>query len=181
MRRVALPTALLVALALLAGCTAGPAGTATTTDTMTTPDGGPADCNPADRETVDPYRDDVEPSDLPDHPATLNRSSVRAYVVAYEQAYARNGHLGRGSTRVSTSVSDVRVEETDGGWVVRLTSRTNTWAAGTDTSDGTPTEVHGDGARLPVLYEMADDRLVRAEGDYGETPAPGDGTTLECL
>lgn len=168
---------LAVGVVVLAGCTAGPLGT----DEPPSPTESPAGtCTEHQRETVDPYRDAVEPSELPERPDTLTRASVRDYVVAYERAYARNGRLERISTEVSTNVQDVSVSQTGNGWVVRLTSQTNTWAAGTDTADGTPTVVHGDGAELPVAYLLTDDRLVRSVGDYGETPSPSHGRVVEC-
>lgn len=174
--------ALLVAVVAVAGCTGGPTGP-TTTETETSPTDSPTmtTCNEVPRGTVDPYRDDVNPTPLPDRPDALNESSVHDYVVAYEEAYARNGRLRADSTRVSVSVFDVRVNETGDGWVVRLTSRTNTWAQGTDTSDGTPTVVHGDGAHIPVVYELTDERLTRGEGDYNQTPSPTVGETVECF
>lgn len=175
-----LVTVVAVLLVLLAGCTGTLPGTAEEPSPTSTTADRPGDCSESARTTVDPYRDDVEPSPLPDRPTTLNRSSVEAYVVAYEEAYARNGALRAESTQVSTVVGNVRVEETADGWTVHLTSRTNTWVRGTDTGDGTPTEVHGDGPRVPVVYRLTDDRLVRAEGEYGETPSAAGGATVEC-
>ncbi|WP_255195868.1 hypothetical protein [Halorarius litoreus] len=173
---------LATALVLLAGCTAGPVGTSESPTKSPTPTVSPTTtCTDHQRETVDPVRDEVAPSDLPDRPGTLNQSTVRAYVVAYEEAYARNGRLSRISTRVTTNVGDVRVTETADGWRVRLNSQTNTWAAGTETADGTPTVIHGDGPRVPVTYWLTDGRLVRATADYDETPTRQSGRVVQCF
>lgn len=192
MRRSALLTVSLLVVVLFAGCTSaiGPAGTGSPDGTpdatpTETPDVTPMPnetCEAVDQQTADPYREDVEPSEFPDPPATWNDSSVEAYVTAFEESYSRNAALSEISTRVSTHVSDVSVTETDRGWEVSLTSRTNTWAAGTDTAEGTPTVVHGDGARIPVTYHVTDEGLYRLESDYGETPDPDAlGTPVACF
>ena len=82
---------------------------------------------------------------------------------------------------MTVNAHDVRVERTDDGWVVRLTSQTNTWAQGRSEGTETATVVHGDGAVIPVAYRVTDDRVVRAEGDYETTPDPSSGEILECL
>lgn len=160
-------TALLLALALTASClTALDDGTgATPTDTAA------ENCTPVDRHTVDPDRDSVEPSELPDRPPTWNESSVRAYVVAFEKAYARNGALAETSTRVEVAVTDVSVSTVDGTWVVRLTSRTNTWAQGRPDGNRTATPVHGDGPYVPVVYHLTDSGLYRTEDVDAGSPS----------
>lgn len=161
--------ALLLALALTAaGCLTALDDGAGATPTDTTME----DCTPADRTTVDPYRDSVEPSALPDRPATLNESSVRAYVVAFESAYARNGALAEHSTRVEVSVTDVSVSKAGDTWVVSLTSRTDTWAQGRPEGNQTATPVHGDGPYVPVVYHLTDGGLSRIEdADTGSPSA----------
>lgn len=180
-------TALLVALAValpLAGCTTTLNGGGTPAHTT-----APSDCTPQVRETVDPVRDGVDPSAFPDRPATWNESSVRSYVVAFEEAYARNGALRETSTRVEVSVTDVSVSETDGAWVVHLASQTNTWAKSVDAGTATPTVVHGDGARVPVVYHLTDRGLYRREAAMGGTPSasatrttrPERGVAVACF
>lgn len=41
--------------------------------------------------------------------------------------------------------------------------------------------VHGNGAYIPVVYELTDERLTRGEGDYNQTPSPTVGKTVECF
>jgi hypothetical protein len=196
------PTVLLVALLVFAGCTTalGPSGAGTGSPTTTPvpppsatptadPSATPGECEAVEQRTVDPFRDDVEPSEFLDPPAAWNRSSVERYVVAFEEAYARNGALREESTRVDVLVAEVSVERRDGAWVVDLVSRTNTWAQGRATGTATATVVHGDGARVPVTYRLTDRALYREEGRVGGTPsgsaastrAPRDGRTVRCF
>lgn len=160
-------TALLLALTA-AGCLTALDDGAGVTPTDTTPES----CTPVDRTTVDPYRDSVEPSALPDRPATWNESSVRAYVVAFERAYARNGALAEHSTQVEVSVTDVSVSKAGDTWVVSLTSQTNTWAQGRPDGNKTATPVHGDGPYVPVVCHLTDSGLYRTEdADTGSPSA----------
>lgn len=186
MRR-ALPLLALVGLLLTAGCLSavGPGSpTAETPDTETptsypTPTG---DCDPVEQQTVDPYRDDVEPSGLPDRPDELTAGSVETYVSRFEQAFARNQRLSKESTRVNTMVTVENVTERNGTWVVDVVSRTNTWAQGTESADGTATVVHGDGARIHVRYHVTDEGLYRLELGYDETPVAGEhGRAVACV
>jgi len=183
------PIVLSALLLVTAGCLGG-VGPGTSTETArpsdhatpsTSPTPSAVACEEAPHETVDPYREEVTPSDHPEPPSAWTESSVREYVVAYEEAYARNRQLREDSTRVTVNAHDVRVERTDDGWVVRLTSQTNTWAQGRSEGTETATVVHGDGAMIPVAYRVTDDRVVRAEGDYETTPDPASGEILECL
>lgn len=187
MRR-ALPAVALVGLLLVAGCLSavGP-GTQTpespdSTETPTpypTPSG---ECEAYEPETVDPYRDDVEPSDLPHRPDELTAASVEAYVSGFEKAFARNRRLSKESTQVNTMVTVENVTDRNGTWVVDVVSRTNTWAQGTDTSAGTPTVVHGDGARIHVRYHLTEEGLYRKEVGYDETPVAGEyGRAVACF
>lgn len=200
--RPALLTALLAGMLVLAGCTAAPGsggdGTGTPTLTPATPptdtpagtataSSTPGECEAVEQRTVDPFRDDVEPSEFPDPPAAWNRSSVERYVVGFEAAYARNGALREESREVNVLVAEVSVERRDGAWVVDLVSRTNTWAQGRATGTATATVVHGDGARIPVAYRLTDRGLYRAERDIGQppsgtpTPTPGGWTPVACF
>lgn len=188
MRRLALLVPLTVLL-VTAGCLGG-VGPGTSTDSTSTSDptspttsstATPGECEEVQRQTADPFREEVTPSDHPEPPDEWTERSVREYVVAYEEAYARNQQLDESSTRVTVNVHDVRVERTDDGWVVRLTSQTNTWARGSPDGTETATLVHGDGAMIPVAYLVTDDRLRRSQGGIEETPDPTTGTTLECL
>lgn len=187
MRR-ALPLVALAGLLVLAGCLSavGPGSpTPATPDGTDTPTPHPTpsgDCDAVEQETVDPYRDDVEPSEFPEHPAELTAESVEAYVSAYETAYARNAALSEDSTEVNTLVEVENVTERNGTWVVDLVSRTNTWAQGTESGTATATVVHGDGARIHVRYHLTDEGLYRLELGYDETPQPGAyGQAVACF
>jgi hypothetical protein len=187
MRR-ALPLVTLASLLVLAGCLSpvGPGSptpeTPARTETPTpypTPTG---ECDAVERQTVDPFRDDVEPSDLPERPSNLTAGSVETYVAEFEEAYARNGALSAGSTQVNTLVTVEDVSDRDGAWVVDLVSRTNTWAQGTASGTATATVVHGDGARIPVRYHLTSEGLYRQELGYDETPQPGRfGRPVTCF
>lgn len=187
---------------VLAGCTAAPrsGGERTRTSTLTpvvpptdTPTGTPTDtsgeCEAVAQHPVDPFREDVEPSELPEPPAEWNRSSVERYVVAFEEAYARNEALRTDSTRVEVTVGEVSVERRDEAWVVDLVSRTNTWAQGRATGTATATVVHGDGARIPVTYRLTDRALFRKAGTVAGTPSsdttpraePWSGPAVACF
>lgn len=177
--------ALLVAVAL-AGCVSGlpgagspasPAGSPSGTPTAT-----PTECTEQRQTPVDPVREDVTPSTYPDRPATWNESTVRTYVVAFEEAWSRNRHLRPETKRVTVGVWDVSVVATDDGYRVRLTSQTNTWYGGPAEGNRTATVVHGDGPHLSVAYHLTEDRLVRTEGGR-ETPTvgPGTGRTVRCF
>ena len=185
-RRQVAPTVVLAVSLVLAGCVAIPGGGGSETpggapsETWTlTPT--PGECDAVERNPVDPFREDVEPSELPDPPEVWNRSSVERYVVAFEEAYSRNEALRTTSTRVEVIVGDVSVERSDGEWVVELTSRTNTWAQGRGTGTATATVVHGDGANVPVTYRLTDRALYREEGRVGGTPSSSVTTAPERL
>jgi len=203
-RRRPLLTVLLAVMFVLAGCIAAPGsggdGTGTPTLTPVTPPTGsppdrptptatstPGECEAVERGTVDPFREDVTPSEYPEPPEEWNRSSVERYVVAFEAAWARNGALREDSTEVNVLVAEVSVERRDEAWVVDLVSRTNTWAQGRATGTATATVVHGDGARIPVTYRLTDRALYRIERDVGEppsgtpTPTPGGWTPVACF
>lgn len=188
----------LLAVLLLAGCTAAPGsegeatGSPTPARTATpalTPTETPGECVAVAPATVDPVREGVEPSERPDPPREWNRSSVERYVVAFEEAYSRNAALRRDTREVTVVVGDVAVERRDGAWMVDLVSRTNTWVQGRASGTGTATVVHGDGASVPVTYRVTDRALYREEGRIGGTPsasgAPTDGardwTTVACF
>ncbi len=178
-RRRGILLAVLAVTVTIAGCSAlvgGPTPTPTTED-----------CTPDEQHVVDPFRESVEPSEFPEPPDQWTASSVEAYVVGVEKAYSRNDALRHESTRVTVSVSSVQVVREGESWVIQLTSRTNTWAAGTATGSGTPTVIHGDGALVPVVYRLTDRALYRTEGDVGgnpsattEPPTPT-GRTLVCF
>ncbi len=139
-------------------------------------------CTEDRQSPTDPIRDNVEPSPYPDRPETWDESSVRSYVVAFEQAWSRNQELYPKTKRVTVIVSDVTVTATESGYRVRLTSRTNTWYGGPAEGNQTATIVHGDGAAIPVVYTVTEDRLVRAEDNFGATPTAGlrSGRTVRC-
>jgi hypothetical protein len=186
----------LAALVVLGGCISAPSGgpatdasspqgthdpTGTIGTDATSPGTVPTgECDPVERATVDPVREDLSPRDLPAPPSSRDRGSVREYVVAFEKAYSHNDALSKTSTRVSVSVYDVEVRATDRGWVVSLVSVTNTWAAGTNSAGGTPTVVHGDGHRVPVTYHLFADRLYRVEFGYDATPGDELGVVVAC-
>ena len=170
----------LLAVLLLAGCTAAPGngdeatGSPTPTPTATpadTPTRTPGECVAVDPTTVDPFREGVEPSDRPDPPREWNRSSVERYVVAFEEAYSRNAALRTDTREVTVVVGEVSVERRDDAWMVDLVSRTNTWVQGRATGTATATVVHGDGPYVPVTYRVTDRALSREEGRVGGTPS----------
>ena len=186
MRR-ALRLLALSALLVTAGCLSavGPGTSSPGTespDPTETPYPTPAaECDAYERETVDPYRDDVEPSPFPELPSNRTAASVESHVVAFEEAYSRNEALFEDSKRVATYTQDVSVRRVNGTWVVDLVSVTNTWAQGPPTDGETATVVHGDGPRVPVRYHLSDDGLYRNELDYDETPVPGEyGRAVAC-
>jgi len=174
---------LLVAVAL-AGCVGGLPGGGAPGSPDSTPDATPTatECTEQRLSVTDPTRDNVNPSPYPDRPANWTESSVRAYVVTFEQAWSRNQQLREATKRVTVSVSDVSVARTADGYHVTLTSRTNTWYGGPAEGNRTATIVHGDGAYIPVRYALTDGRLVRAEGRFDATPTvgPQSGRTLRC-
>lgn len=187
MRR-ALPLLALVGLLFTAGCLSavGPWSptpkTPQDTETATPYPTPTADCDPVEQQTVDPSRDDVEPSDFPDRPAELTVESVEAYVSGFERAFARNRRLSKESTQVNTMVTVEDATERNGTWVVDVVSRTNTWAQGTERAGETATVVHGDGARIPVRYHLTDEGLYRLELGYDETPPAGEyGPAVACV
>lgn len=171
MRRVPLLAALILSI-VIAGCSAttgiGPTATPTKATPMTS---SPIRCTADRQHVVDPMRDSVEPSEYPEPPDQWTASSVEAYVVGVEKAYSRNDALRRESTRVEVAVSGVSVTREGDTWFVELTSRTNTWAAGTATGSATPTVIHGDGALVPVVYRLTGRALYRTEGAVTATPS----------
>lgn len=176
--------ALLVAVAV-AGCVGGPLGAGSPESPASpdeTPTPSPTPCTENRLSPTDPIRDDVEPSPYPDRPETWDESSVRAYVVAFEQAWSRNQQLRSKTKRVTVGVSDVTVSASENGYRVRLASRTNTWYGGPAEGNQTATIVHGDGAYIPVAYTLTEHRLVRAESNFGSTPTAGlrTGRTVRC-
>jgi hypothetical protein len=181
-----LPMLVLLVAVALGGCVGGlpGAGAPGSPDGSpgTTPAPTPTECTEQRLSVTDPTRDNVNPSPYPDRPANWTESSVRAYVVAFEQAWSRNQRLREATKRVTVSVSDVAVTRTDYGYRVDLTSRTNTWYGGPAEGNRTATIVHGDGAYIPVRYAVTDGRLVRAEGRFDTTPTadPQSGRTLRC-
>jgi hypothetical protein len=185
----ALPLVALAAVLVTAGCLSSvgpgsptpetPDDRAETPTPHQTPSG---ECEAVERETVDPFRDDVEPSPIPDRPEELTADSVESYVAEFEKSYARNGALFEDSRRVNTLVVVENVTRREGVWVVDLVSRTNTWAQGTATGTATATVVHGDGARISVRYHLTADGLYRLELGYDETPVPGKyGVPVACF
>lgn len=180
-RRVCL-LAMLAGTVVLAGCSAGFGG-----GISPTPTPGTGECEPHDQHVVDPFRESVEPSEMPEAPDRLTESTVEAYVVDVEKAYSRNDALRYESTRVTVSVSSVQVDREGDTWIVELTSQTNTWAAETASGSTTPIVIHGDGALVPVMYRLTDRALYRTEGSVGGTPSatagpttPG-GRTIVCF
>jgi hypothetical protein len=198
-RRRVLLTALLAASSVFAGCTTtlGGGGTPTPTHASTpgtpaetptstpggtptaTPSATPGECDAVEQHPVDPFREDVEPSELPEPPEEWNQSSVEEYVVAFERAWSRNAALRTTSTNVEVIVGEVAVGRSGDAWVVELTSRTNTWAQGRATGTATATVVHGDGANVPVTYRLTDRALYREERRIGGTPSSSVTSTPE--
>jgi hypothetical protein len=181
-----LPALVVLVAVVLSGCVAGPlgAGAPESPDSTpsVTPTSTPTECTEQRLSVTDPARDNVNPSPYPDRPANWTGSTVREYVVAFEQAWSRNQRLREATKRVTVSVSDVAVTRTGYGYRLDLTSQTNTWYGGPAEGNRTATIVHGDGAYVPVRYVVTDGRLVRSEGRFDSTPTggPQSGRTLRC-
>jgi hypothetical protein len=162
----------LALLVLLAGCFGGFGGTSTPTPTATR-----EPCTEHVEPTVNPDRDAVTPSPMPERPAATNRSSVLAYIEEYEQAYKRNRGLEANTETYEVSILESNVSETERGYVVRLKALWWYNAGGPVEGPETATLVHADGPRYDVAYLLADDRLRRAEGAEAD---PATGPDVEC-
>lgn len=168
--------------------TAGPPESATTTapgalpglSTVETADTDRPGCEEAPVETVNPIREDVSPSPLPERPAELNESALRTYVTAYEAAYKRNTDLHELTTTYSIHVSEVTVRAADGGWVVNASAIYWFELAGTTDGTTTPTVAHADGPRYTASYFVTDDRMLRDTTLDGDELSPRRGRVVEC-
>jgi hypothetical protein len=154
----------LVALVVVAGCTAG-AGPPT--DGPASPTGGPT--SPTDgpcafeRPATDANGGDL---DWPTPPDAGSNASVTDYAVAFERAYvAWNGTTNR--TNVRSLVENASATRVDDGWRVRVVALR--WAHPTDLPEGmtvTP-------GRVPyaATYLVTDERTWRVEHPRNRTPA----------
>lgn len=203
MRRATLLVGVALALAL-GGCLAGPGGVgspspATGSDTPTdSPDAGtptpegttpiptattptPA-CTESSVTTVDPVRETVTPSPLPDRPATLNATTAASLATAYERAYRRNRGLEADTTQYEVYTFEPSVRAVEGGYVVTMTA--GYWYNAADpqsaTATGTPTVVHADGPEYRVAYFVGTDRLRRDSALEDGELAPRQGAMVEC-
>ena len=164
---------LLAALVLIAGCAAAPIGDGG----VPTPTGP---CEVDSQPTPNPSPD-VEPVTYPDPPASVSSQAIRAYVTNFEERYLHNHELAQKGnvTYLETYVEDISVARHGAVYVVRLDSYTN---GGTleHEGEGTPIEIHWDGASQPVTYLVTEDRLLRGEGDLS-TDELSDVPTVACL
>jgi hypothetical protein len=170
--RALLPVAV---LCLLAGCVGAPLGGGS--GSVPTPTGP---CTVDDRPTTDASAE-VEPVDYPEAPSSPSASSVESYVASFEDSYRHNDALAdHGNvTYLETYVEDVSVTRHGSVYVVRLESYTN---GGTmrEEGEGTPIQIHWDGAPEPVTYLLTEDRLVRGDGDLSPERLPSQ-STVACF
>ena len=159
MRRAVLLT-ILALLVVLAGCASTTPGVSTRTTVS---------CSDSVRSTVDPSGP-VDPASFPSRPGSLNNSTAKRYVVAYERAYAHNGALTADTTNASVSVGNVSVTKVGSAYEVRIWSQVNT-----SDRDGT-THV---GDRVLATYNVTSSNLVRADGT-GSYPSTSAGIVVEC-
>ena len=166
---------LLAVLVSLAGCSAvGPGTPSPATST--------ADCTDHTESTVNPDRTGVAPKPIPDRPANLNESTVREYVVAYEEAYTYNRILSADTKRASVVTDDVSVQSSGDRFVVRLSMHWTASEQAVVEGNETATVVIADSPEYAVAYRLTDRQLTRAEnGDYQKTPTVDGGETVECF
>jgi hypothetical protein len=162
----------LALLLVLAGCFGGLGGVSTPTPTPTL-----EPCTEHVETTVNPDREAVTPSPPPERPAATNRTSVLAFVEDYERAYRRNLGLEVNTETYEVSILESTINETERGYVVRLTAMWWYNAGGPVEGPETATLVHADGPRYEVAYLLTEDRLRRAEGPDAD---PATGTDVAC-
>lgn len=163
-----------VAMLLLAGCVGAPIGDPGTD--IATPTGP---CEVDGQPTPEPSAE-VAPVDYPEAPSTLSTQSVQSYVTEFENSYRHNHALAEHGnvTYLETYVEDTSATKHGDSYVVHLSSYTN---GGTMESEGegTPIQIHWDGAPEPVTYLVTDDRVLRGEGD--RSPAElRNASTVAC-
>lgn len=171
-----------------AGCAdRGPAGSPGSTDTDQTPDTGPEtttfpdDCEAVSRETVDPYRDDVNPKELPSRPDEFTETSVENFVSSYEEAYIHNQLLDTDTAEVGVWTTTESVEVAGDGWEVVLRTGWYRNSGPTATGTASSTTVHGDGPEELAAYYLNESRMLRVKGEYETVPDPREeGVTVEC-
>lgn len=181
---------LLAVLFVLAGCTApvqpgttgtptGTAATGTPTDSLSTPQGA---CEAVTTPTVS--GDEFDTKRYPDPPESRSAESVGSYVREYERAYQHNAWIDDRTTYIEVYATVRNVSRHGDSYVVRLTSYTNGGYEKQESEEGTPIEVHWDGAPEHVAYLVTDRRLIRVEGDHQVTPPSTsfpDGETMACF
>jgi hypothetical protein len=152
----------LVALLVTAGCLGGPLGAGSPTPTA----------SPSPTPTATPVTDlpdgSVEfpdgPKERPDRPATLNESSVRAYVHAFEYRYAYNSLWVNERSEVSLDCGVDAVNETAYGYEALVTCSGYSEPDDSYTGNGTdtPTSVpHGDWFTQTYRYRVDGDTTLR--------------------
>lgn len=168
-------------LLLTAGCLGGTADPASpTTPTASATSTFADQCTAVEKTVVDPSRESVTPSELPDGPPRMTESAVAKYVVAYEEAYGRNQLLRDDTKRANQQVSEPTVRAVDGGFIVEVQTYESYTRQREPFGNETVTAVVADGPRVDVSYLVTEDRLLRAEGDFDGAPRPRDGKTMEC-
>lgn len=194
------PTAVLVVVLFVAsGCLGAPGaagGTGTTAPHTTSPAAGspggssigtgtvvPDDCTPSRPEGVAPVRDDVSTAEYPGPPAELTAGSVRAWAVAFEEAYLRNEQLSRGTISFGASATVRNVTRVGDGYRVRVRSRWYASSGAVATGTASPTVVHADSPYYLTSYLVTERGARRASetGYDGPYPDPSSGAVVACF
>jgi hypothetical protein len=155
---------------------------------------GPGDCEAT--APPSPEGNGLEsPARYPERPSDPTPEAVRAYLVAYEEAYAHNATLADGNPPEGMVVSDVRFEgsvaafRSGDGWAlagVAVDGAVGYGHAPTPTPETpapTPTPVPGITRHRRASYLLTDRFLLRQDrGHDGDPPAAVDGgVVLECF
>jgi len=167
----------LVALVLLAGCVAGPAGQSETTSaqsemTGTNTSAATTDATPATAERSFPNRTldwPSGPKPVPDRPDELRADTVREFVNETEYRYAYNSlyYSTYSDVQVGCSVTDATAA--GNGYVVwvRCYGYSNTRGESGPNSTVTPTRLHADWGSREVAYYVDENSLLRSREGFG--------------
>lgn len=150
-------TVALAALLVLAGCLGGPAGspadpgTTGRSPTPTTTSPAPATATTTSPAAPPTTPGTLSPKPVPEKPDDLTAESVRAFVVAYEEAYVYNRAVEDGSyDRVNVACGVRSLNRTAGAFRVRVECGISTYRWDSDAR----ATLHGDGfARATYLVE----------------------------
>jgi len=174
MNRIALP--LVIALVVLAGCTASPSGTSPTTDASGDPATTVPTTSPADDGTPG---ETLTPKPCPDRPGTLTNESAADYASSFEEAYAWNESLAEDPQSITVQVLVTNVTESGDGYVVTLDVQTGYTEIITP-DGGTPIEQIADDW-YTAAYFVNDSTLRRSVARNATvTLDPVNGTVVGC-